>query len=386
MYLFARLFALGLYVVLLFFVYIGLSNSGAYKRSKNIINVYIVILAVMGFYFVPNSGSDLYRLFVTMHSYAVQDLSGLVDSLTKTTTPGAVLYYYIVGKIGIDSLLPAMSALITLSFCFYAAKDLSKDSEVLGRDIAIAILVFMSRGLFLQIISNIRTIMAASIAAWCVYLEFYKHKKITRLLIPYLLSASLHSVGQIILIYRIGFLAIQRSKSVAQKVRRIVMLVIAAGGIYYVGRGYLTALIDKGNNYLSYAAEGTGYSYIWERVLSIYMIVIIVYILLYHRNTKRINCELVCTDELRQSTNDLVQFITPLLFIDVLMMGVEFNLFQRLSWFLTILSIPLVIGCMREARKSRNINIFIQNILVLVIPMLVLACARGDLCSLKFFE
>ena len=152
--------------------------------------------------------------------------------------------------------------------------------------ITIAILVFMSRGWFLQIISNIQTIMAESIAAWCVYLEFYKHKKITRLLIPYLLSASLHSVEQIILIYRIGFLAIQRSKSVAQKVRRIVMLVIAAGGIYYVGRGYLTALIDKGNNYLSYAAEGTGYNYIWERVLSIYMIVIIVYIYCFITETQ----------------------------------------------------------------------------------------------------
>ena len=74
-----------------------------------------------------------------------------------------------------------------------------------------------------------------------------------------------------------------------------------------------------------------------------------------------------------------------LLMIDIGLFFVEFNIAYRLSWLITILDMPLIIIlfksniCLGVRKKG-----FYNFILIISFLMLFIACARGDLCSLKF--
>ena len=71
--------------------------------------------------------------------------------------------------------------------------------------------------------------------------------------------------------------------------------------------------------------------------------------------------------------------------MDVVAGFVEFNFFQRTNWFLTILMIPLIVQLLRVSNYSNSNRVIRNNLVFMSLIMLVVACARGDLCSLKFF-
>ena len=93
-----------------------------------------------------------------------------------------------------------------------------------------------------------------------------------------------------------------------------------------------------------------------------------------------------CDNSNNESVLDLVRYICPLLFIDVIAFFIEFNFFQRLSWYICILTMPLMISTFKLVNDEKEEKILKENTIAYGTLMLALACARGDLCSLKFFE
>ena len=67
MYLIPRIIGVSIYVLLLFVVYYLIPRI---KGLSFQLNIYTIALALMGFFYVPMSGSDLTRIIPTMHSYA----------------------------------------------------------------------------------------------------------------------------------------------------------------------------------------------------------------------------------------------------------------------------------------------------------------------------
>lgn len=382
MYITERILSLLIFSLVLVLICCGIANSKL-KVGKKLITLYILILGIMGYCFIPHMGADLTRLLITMKFYTSKGTEGLYSALLSSSTPGTGLYFYIIGKTGNDHLLPAISAVITYSFCFSILKREYNNYETRSLYIAVMIFAFMSRGLTMQIISNIRTLMALSICAWCVYKEFCKKEKTAKFIIFYLIAASIHIMGQVILLYRIVYFVIDKGKNYSQKVVRTGMAVIFGVLIWVLGNKYISEMLLKTDYYFSYAQSGTSYNYIWERVLSIMSLILVIYLLVeFKKCKKKLEREGKFHEE---ATVSLTRYLVPLIIMDILIMPIEFNFFQRLSWFLTIMTMPLGMSVLRMGRHVGINKIIINNILIYSVFMLALACVRGDLCSLKFF-
>ena len=389
MFLFARLVSLAIFALVLMLICIFISNTNDKKRAAGYLTIYTVILTVMGYLFVPHSGADLTRLWIVMHQYAREDVMVFLQSLTSSLSPGVVLYYNIIGRLGNDHLLPAVSALITFSFCFAILHSLLK-KESTGfstTEIAIALFLFMSRGLMMQIISNIRTLMALSIAAWCIYQEFYNKRSTKKLIIPYLLAASLHAMGIIIVLYRIAYSFIDQRGTRLQKINRWVLGFSAAAAVLLFGWKYILRVINKGFNYIRETQSGEGYFYLWEFILCVMTLMVLLYVIHFFRRAYRYNRNSGSADDLSHATNQLLRYLTPLIIIEFIAIPLEFSTFQRINWYFTILLLPLTVCTLREVKlvSPAHAKVFRYNLLIAATAILFLACARGDLCSLKFF-
>lgn len=382
MYLVGRVISLMIFVAVMFISCYIVSRS---KKSigTRYLTLYVVVLGLMGFCFIPHVGADLYRIYNTMAAYASLDIGNLLNRISSVSTPGVPLYYFLVGQLGNKQWLPCISAIITFSFCFSLLKKELKNEKTYPIYVAIALFAFMSRGLMLQIISNIRTLMALAIVAWCIYEEFYEKKKPLLLIIPYLLAASLHAMGQVMLLYRVAYLVMGKAKSPIQRILSVSLAAVAGGVVCFFGQSYISALFDKADSYVSYAQAGTGYSYGWERLLSVLSLLLTVYLISRFYKYKKL--ELLQDRCQEDATSTLVAFMIPLIAADCVMFFVEFNFFQRLSWFITIATIPLLISVLRMSCPYGKDKIIGRNILIYSFFVLFIACARGDLCSLKFF-
>lgn len=383
MYIVGRLLSLIIYAIVLVAVCYIITNSQNKKKINRVLILYIIILGIMGYFFISHTGADLYRLLNTMRYYSNGDWSVIKNRILETSTPGTGLYFCLVGKLNNDHLLPAMSAIITFSFCFYILKSESDSPDTKPMYIALALFVFMSRGLMMQIISNIRTIMALSICAACVYMEFYKNKKMISVLPIYIMAASLHVMGQVVFLYRIIFLMMEKARNPIQIIFRLICAGSLCGIVLIYGQKYLSSLFEKGDSYAISAATGNGYDYIWERILSVMSLLLLIYYLTKLFKYKKMNA---CDNSNNESVLDLVRYICPLLFIDVIAFFIEFNFFQRLSWYICILTMPLMISTFKLVNDEKEEKILKENTIAYGTLMLALACARGDLCSLKFFE
>ena len=72
----------------------------------------------MGYFFIPHTGADYYRLLNTMKYYSNGGWSVIKNRILETSTPGTGLYFCLVGKLNNDHLLPAISAIITFFVLF----------------------------------------------------------------------------------------------------------------------------------------------------------------------------------------------------------------------------------------------------------------------------
>lgn len=385
MYLFERLIGLIIYVFFLFLICNGILHTGKIDNHR-LLKIYVIILAIMGYFFVPHAGADLSRLILTMHYYANKSLSELVSSVTSSSTPGMCVYFFVIGRLGNDKLLPCISALITFSLCFDAFHHQIEEAKVKRAYIATALFLFMSRGLMMQIISNIRTIMSLAICGWCIYHEFYNHKKWKNLIVPYILAASLHLMGQAMLVYRLAYLLIEKGKNPTQKILRTSAAVGVASLIWIFGNRYITSFLTKADGYFNSARQNEGYSYFWEGLLCVYVLVILVYMIISFRKAKDNVQDSVSNGDMSIiATIRLIRYILPLIVLDIISGFVEFNFFQRTNWFLSILMIPLCVQLLKIAESNGTEKTICNNIRIASFAMLALACARGDLCSLKFF-
>lgn len=386
MYLIGRLISLIIFVVILFIVCISIKYSRSRKISILILKVYIVILTIMGYFFIPHLGADVTRLIPIMMSYRHSSISNLLVYLTNSSTPAVKVYYFVLSKMNNPNLLPATAAFITFSFCFGVLINILRyEKKIKSIEIAISLFIFMSRGLTLQIISNIRTIMSLSIIGWCIYQEFYRNKKIKSLVLLYLLGASFHVMGQVMFLYRIVYFVIENSKNRFHKLMKIALTIFILAIICIYGQKYLNNLVELTDLYFNASVRGIGYSYIWEKILSIMSIAFCIYLIKWFNHSNKINIKKRTEDLGSRSTKKLIKYIIPLVVIDILAMFIEFNFFQRTSWYLTILCIPLVVYTIREGKRLKSSIKYQRVLIIFSIIMLLLACARGDLCSLKFF-
>ncbi len=383
MYLIPRLIGVGTYALLLIFVYYLIPRMKKWSIS---LDVYTIVLALMGFFYVPMDGSDLTRIYPVLQLYAQYALDD-PDSWTAimaSGTPMAALYYHVLGNFGDERWLPFVNACLTYGLCFALLKSICKRKQVLKKDIALVLLFFMSRGLLMMTIANIRTMLSLAIVAYCIYKLLVERKRGIKYFPLLIVAALIHTAGMAAVMIFIIYYLLKGSKGRNRlfTVPGVIIFVVAA---YVYGRSYIQLAIAKGVDYLSYSQASTGYFYIWEFILSLIVIFVTLFILFvyYLKINRKFGLE-----EYKKEREEYSAFTGFMLFLalsDLAAIWIEFNIGLRLSWLITILDMPLLLMIFVSKRSPDTFKYKLRNLIKIIsFILLFIACVRGDLCSLKF--
>lgn len=369
MYLIPRLVGVFTYFVITIFFFLLIRKSN--KSKLNIILlIYALILAIIGFFYVPSESADLSRIWDTMRDFSTSSMTELSEFALSTNIPTFYFFIYMISWTDLYNLLPAIVAFIFYINSFYIIKDYAQKKNFSSKTIALTVFIFMCFGQFLQVISGIRSLLAFSIIARCVYNEYINNKSILKNLIWYIIAATLHPAAlAIILIHLIITLAISGKISKVKKVLIVLIMIL----ILIFGQSFLDEMISAANSYLTEES----YSYIWEYIMAIaYLFLLLITIIDANKTSLALNT---------YKKYIIVFIIITSLFISV------YSIFQRYTVFISVLASPLFMETINKYECKENdysqykSKKYLQLIFLGSLAILVLACARGNLSGLKFF-
>ena len=248
MYLIPRLIGVGIYALLLIIVYYLIPRT---KRWSIPLNIYTIALALMGFFYVPMDGSDLTRIYPVLQLYAQYALDDPESwgIIMASGTPMAALYYHVLGNLGDERWLPFVNACLTYGLCFALLKSICKRRQVLKKDIALVLLFFMSRGLLMMTIANIRTMLSMAIVAYCIYKILIEHKGGVKYFSLLIIAALIHAAGMAAVMVFIVYYVLKGNKGRNRLFTTLGVLIFVVVSYVY-GRNYIHLAIDKGGGLL----------------------------------------------------------------------------------------------------------------------------------------
>lgn len=365
MFIIERLFGIVCYSTILLLVFLCLYYKK--MRVKDVLIFYVVILTIFAYFYEPYETADLFRIRRYVEAFSDYNFQQFLNiNPTDSTTPVAYLLYWVIGRIGNVSLLPAVTALITYSLTFYILYKSSVIYSLKGPGLAIILLFVMSTGNYMMVISNIRTMLAISLLAFCFFRESVMRVfKLWHLLL-YISAALIHNLAFILILIRcVAFIF---STNIKKKLKIFIIVLLAIFGVIFIFKfnWMLNDVFEKATGYIT----GDTYSYIWEYIIGfIALIIEIIGLRMYLIN-----------HELRLNETEIYLFLCISLACIFVM---QFSIFHRIITYISpILVIPiLAMGfsgpCIEK--KQREWVFFLSVIMLLV------ACSRGSLSSLKFF-
>lgn len=359
------------YVLVVTVGYFLLRQSRDHRAVSCALNVCLVALCVMAFFFVPDPSKDLYRLLEMgeiWRRFTLEEF--LTGGLINTTTPLAYLYIYLCTQSGIDGLLPLISAFVFYLNVFHILKDLSRRTTISSRMLAVDYLFFMSAGAFLEVISGIRCFMALSIVARCIYDETMGRKSILWDIPWYVAACLIHLSCIPVVIIRLLFWAfLEKKQGRFQWFINGAAIVIIVGLAVTYGQTFFMLMFSKAELYLT----EDSYSYIWEYLIGVLQVCLVAGVLYSMRFFER-------TRDMRLSNS--IGFLTVFLIVNVVFIF-EYNIFHRFLVVSAMLFLPTLAAFPQE--ETRRVRLFRRSIFWVSVLILLIACVRGNLCGYKFF-
>lgn len=368
MFLFERLYGLSIYVCFLFLAFVLIAKTKI--KIKYILIFYTLILAIMAFLFIPHTTADIYRINQTLKDYQKYNFNDFYNNFIKnSSTPISNLYYWAISKTGEFRLLPTINVLICYYCIFYILYRTSIKFKISRKNIACALLFIMSTGSYMSAISGIRTMLAISIIGFVFFREEIEKKYKFTNLILYVIAALIHNYALIIICLRICLIFVNKNIGFINKFILFSMLSISLIVFSIVFDDLIVSVINKAFSYI----KGNVYSYIWNYVNAIITAVICINVIFKFKLIKFYKYGGFFTQNLNFSK---IAIIVAFLFI------FECSIFSRtLIILLPILILPIMLIVMEKNGNNKLSKI----IFVLTMFNLLIACARGDLTSLKFF-
>lgn len=342
------------------------------ENVNRILFIYSILLSLMGFFFVPNIHNDLYRVYEIMNGYSIIPFKSFFENyVLKSSVPISLLYYWMIGQLKINGLLPFITSFIFYTNVFYIIGDYYKKNNISNKALGLSLLIIMCNSSFFETISGIRNMLAFSIILRCFYDEFYNNKSIVKNIIWYVVSSLIHPAAIIPIFLRLIFSLIEKKSSSKLKVLIPVLSVGVLVFLYYFGFSFIQNAINMGENYINKVE----YSYIWETILSCLIIVALIFM--------KIRCKKFTFLENRtgllnnKNLSRIIELMT-ILFI------FEHSIFFRYSNFNLFFNIPIIMVYCNELYNNKNKNY--RLVFLYFISLLIITCIRGNLCSLKFWE
>lgn len=365
-----RLCGVGLYCLLLLVVCNGISVSKPSSVKKWLI-FYAVALSVMGFFFVPAPTADLSRLTQFMHDWSVHDLAWLVSRCADSITPTYIAYFWLVGQFHVDGLLPAITALLYYLLLFSCYWDYAKRNNCSNMSVAVGVAFMMSIGIFMQVISGIRSCLAFALVIRAVYTECAMNRGILWNIPLYALAFTLHSAAIALGIVRLVHLAFRKKGEKGGRIGSIVLTAAMVVLLAATGSLFVQAMFEKGSNYLS----GNVYSYFWEYLIHILQMAFVVYSLFVYRKNKA---------EMPEASSEIWRFVAILSAAVLVSLPFDYSIFTRYASAAGMLA-PLVSISLMNNLEEQRARAYRHGICAVTAVILLLVCTRGDLSGYKFF-
>ena len=222
---------------------------GFYRDSKHAVRYaifYLYGVFILSYSLVPDHALDLNRYWEKIETLNGLSLAGAVEALNDQLYVENVVFW-LVGKLKMLHLLPAISTSIVYGVSTYIIVDSSKR---MGHGINIFyVLLFQSLVFpYLSIVANVRNICAFAIGVSAVYRELVQKKRDIFTLSGYILPIFMHKTGLLILIVRLLIIIFRWHMAVAISIVLLLPTIIstAYANIRFIpGSGFLGILLRR---------------------------------------------------------------------------------------------------------------------------------------------
>ena len=368
----ARIIGVGTYVFFLLFFCFLIGKVGK-KGVKKVLIAYAIILALIGFFFVPNAENDLYRVHGVINDFSkIPFDTFMTKSVPASNVPVALIYYWIIGQFSINGLISFITALIFYLNIFYVFSDYAKKNDITGKALSLSLLIIMCNSSFMEVIGGIRAMLSFSIILRCIYNEIFNNKSLLKDIIWYVVAALIHPVSLAVIIIRLVFATFQKSKTKIKKWFLTIFSIVSLIMLFCFGNQFITAMTDKANNYIN----NDSYSYIWGYIITF---LILVGIFVLQKKCKGFENNTIDA-RLSLKNNRFFSYVIEML---MLVFVYEYSIFSRFGNFNLLLNIPVIIYYTNTLLKNNNKSY--KYLLLYFLGILLLTCVRGDLCALKFW-
>ena len=348
-------------VLLLFFAFL-IKNTK--KSPKKLLFVYTLILSVLAYFYIPNPGYDLERIYITLSQYYKPMNSYMLFGLLgRSFTPTINIFYYLVSKTNHFGIAPFTVSMIFYTCIFSVFCDVCEKNKIDGGKRALFLIFIMSMGTYLEVITNIRCMTAFAMITYCVYNELFNKKSILKHFPIYFIAGTIHLAALAMIIIRIAIYPLQKRK---WKLFYALLPLSILGLIYIFYPEFINQIFFTE----SYYKENVTYTYLPEFILMSIMTVYIVFIKLIHWKS-------IMVDESLKFIN-FFSFI--LLAIIILNIG-EYSMFHRIGTLHFLMNIPIMGKYLSLLNKRSGVTLmFLISAIVLFI-----AATYGNLCGFKYF-
>lgn len=367
MFLFERLVGVGTYSAILLIVCYLISRLKSDKSVRIVLFIYTIALTIMGFFYVPYVTADLYRTYGFLDYFRTFEFKDFLETYRNSSTIIANIYYWFISKTGENRLLPAITALVSYFCIFYVFRKTAEKYSISKKNLAIALFFYMSIGSYIYVISNIRTMLAISLIVFCFFREAVEKKFRLYHILLYVIAAFMHNLAVVVILIRLVVPLVSRSTSIFRRIAYIIFFVAISVFITFNLRELLDAVIKRAENYLG----GNIYSYFWDYLIGVLVVVISVIVLL------NVKCKQHGNGELSQ----IKAFSLSCIAI-ALVFSFEFSTFHRLVTYVNAITVTPLVMIYSDKQETKNVQKFI---LFISFILLFISCSRGSLCSLKFF-
>lgn len=334
------------------------------NNTKKILFIYAFVLSLLAFFYIPNPGYDLERIYLSFsNKYSVMSQESLIMLLKKSYTPITVVFYYIVSKSGVYGLAPSICSFVFYICVFTVLNDIIKKYNILGIKKSLFLIFIMCLGTYLEIISNLRTMTSFAIIFYCFYREIANNKSVMKHIPLYIIASSTHLVSLVVTIIRFAIYPLQKKKwKLFYSLLPISLLII----IYFFFPSTINQIFYTDSYYKTYVE----YAYLPEYILMTIMTIYIIVIKLLHYKT------FFKDNELKMFNI----FAIILLFIMIINFS-EYTIYHRLGTLHFLLNLP-IIGKYISLLKKRS-GMFTMFLISCII--LFIAGCFGNLCGFKYF-
>ena len=367
MFILARIVGISIYVIAIF----GFTNLIRYIKKEQLILALILFwgtLCCIAFAYEPHFTSYLYRIRIYARDFAQQTYQEFWDSIINQTTPlastpAAMIYYRLLGRLKEEGWVAAVTCACVFLLIFNIVYDTYKRGAT-KYAVAAGLFIFFTGDIFITTIATIRSYLACTFVAFCIYREIIRHKFNIINIVLYVLAALFHAQGIILILLRVIFFVLFQKNSVRNKVLGLTIVIILGTLLFPLYRNILNNSLETMGGYL---LDSNAYGYLWEIIICFLQLIIqmMIYITIKKNNIK-INKE-------------YLKFSGLLILISIVSF-IQFAFMQRFSFFCAVIVLPNTIIALDKINiKMKN------NIILIAIISLVITCTRGYLCSLKFW-